>query len=303
MARRYRARGLRIAKRPRYADAVSDAEERPLFSDEFDDEFAVGPEAGNKAFFGRNVLRGLIEGIDDFLHLRERRWRQSRPVGPALLGSAMWIDDDELIDKLKELSATCIVITKQGRKQHELEKLQPLRALNDATAGMPIRTFPGLGGLAPKVDGEPVIVGPYSKIDDSNLPTIRTLGYRKPGRGRGYPPIIHAKLALLGHLWWHDEGPLGDVEDVAGFTARRLWVSSANFTRSSRKSLEFGYWTEEPALVEGAERFLINLIRRSEDVDPDADSPEPTLAPVDFDDAAMAEALAEAQWDDTGDVD
>jgi hypothetical protein len=35
------------------------------FSDEFDDDFAVGPEEGNSAFFGRNVLRGLIAGIDD----------------------------------------------------------------------------------------------------------------------------------------------------------------------------------------------------------------------------------------------
>ncbi|HSF60808.1 MAG TPA: hypothetical protein VLA69_03880, partial [Gaiellaceae bacterium] len=39
-----------------------------------------------------------------------------------------------------------------------------------------------------------------------------------------------AKLALLGHLWWHDEGPLGHVEDVIGFKAKRLWISFANFT-------------------------------------------------------------------------
>lgn len=43
------------------------------FPDEFDDEFAVGPDEGNSAFFGRNVLRGLIEGIDDFIHQRQDR--------------------------------------------------------------------------------------------------------------------------------------------------------------------------------------------------------------------------------------
>jgi hypothetical protein len=74
---------------------------------------------------------------------------------------------------------------------------------------------------------------------------------------------MHAKLALLGHLWWHDEGELG-VEDVTGFAPRRLWISSANFTESSRRSLEFGYWTEDKALMEGAQRFLLRLIAASE---------------------------------------
>ena len=135
-------------------------------------------------------------------------------------------------------------------------------------------------------------------MDDGVVPTIRTLGYRKL---EDCPPIMHAKLALLGHLGWHDEGPLGHVEDVIGFTPRRLWVSSANFTSSSRRSLEFGYWTEDRALVQGAERFLVKAMRSSEGLDPDADSFEPDIAPVEFDDVAMAEALAEMRWDDPDD--
>ena len=95
---------------------------------------------------------------------------------------------------------------------------------------MPIRAFPALGGLVPKVGGKPVIIGPYSQIEDGVLPTIRTLGYRSRRPRTGYPVIIHAKLALLGYLWRHDEGSLGHVEDVIGFTPRRLWISSANFT-------------------------------------------------------------------------
>ena len=96
-----------------YPHRVGDKEEgKQSFSDEFDDDFPVGPEEGNKAFFGRDVLRGLIDGIDDFIHLREPRWRQFRSSGPALLGSAMWIDDDDLIDKLKDLSAASIVMMK-----------------------------------------------------------------------------------------------------------------------------------------------------------------------------------------------
>jgi hypothetical protein len=274
-----------------------DRERRRSFSAEFDDQFPVGPEEGNTAFFGRDVLRGLIEGIDDFKHTRQARWRRYRSLGPALLGSAMWIDDPELISKLGELSGALIVVTKQGRDASQLE---PLRALNERTPGLPIRAFPSLGGLAPKVEGQPLVVGPYDSMDDAVIPTVRTIGYRRSGN-RDLPPIIHAKLALLGHLWWHDEGALGHVEDVVGFTPRRLWVSSANFTSSSRRSLEFGYWTEDEALVQGAERFLVNLMRASEGLDPDADSFDPDLAPVEFDEMAVADALRDQPWDDDDD--
>lgn len=265
------------------------------FSAEFDDEFAVGPDESNRAFFGRDALRGLVEGIDDFIDVRQPRWRRFRSLGPVLLGSAMWIDDQDLTEKIGELSAACIVVTKQGRKQSQRQKLEPLHALNERTPGMPIRAFAELSGLAPRVGGKPAIVGPYTPTDDAVVPTIRTLGYRRLG---GFPPIIHAKLALLGHLWWHDEGPLGHVEDVIGFAPRRLWISSANFTRSSRRNLEFGFWTEDHGLVEGAARFLVKLMRSSEGLDPAADAFEPDLAPIEFDDAAMAQAWAELRWDE-----
>lgn len=270
------------------------------FPDGFDDEFAVGAEPGNNAFFGRNVLRGLTAGIDDFIHTRQPRWNRYRSLGPALLGCALWIDDKELLLKLGELSAACVVVSKQGRSAGQRAKLERLKSLNEATPGLPVRPFPDLGGLAPKVDGQPLVVGPYGPpMDDAVLPTIRTIGYRKTGPCDS-PPLMHAKLALLGHLWWHDEGEFG-VEDVTGFAPRRLWISSANFTESSRRSLEFGYWTEDVALMEGAERFLLRLIAASEGLDPEAHLIDPDLVPVEFDDDAMREALAEAPWDDEED--
>jgi hypothetical protein len=140
-----------------------------------------------------------------------------------------------------------------------------------------------------KVEGAPLVVGPYTRMDDGVIPTIRTLGFRG-----GYVPIMHAKLALLGHLWWTDDGDFG--EEVIGFKPRRLWVSSANFTESSRRSLEFGYWTEDAALVDGANRFLLKAVAFSEDLDAEADDVAPDLAPVEFDEVAIAEALAESDW-------
>lgn len=278
---------------------VSDGNARRLFSDEFDDEFPVGPQEGNQAFFGQNVLRGLVDGIDEFIHRPHRRWHRYRSDGPALLGSSMWINDEQLIEKLAALSAACIVVSKQGRKPHELRKLEPLADLNERTPGMPVRAFSQLTGLAPKEGGEPVVLGPYSSDHRGMVPTIRTLGFRRlPGNVESSPPIIHAKLALLGHLWWHDEDGSPGVADIVGFQAFRLWISSANFTGSSRRSLEFGYWTEDPALLAGAERFLVKLMRSSEALDPESDSFDPELAPVEYDDEAMAEAMADMRWTD-----
>jgi hypothetical protein len=249
-------------------------------------------------------LRGLVDGIDDFVHLRQQRWTRYRPLGPALLGSAMWINDSELIHKIDELYAACIVVSKQGQKPHELTKLEPLAKLNECTPGMPIRAFSALTDLAPKEDGQPVVLGPYSPVYDGSVPTIRTLGFRKlSGPMESNPPILHAKLALLGHLWWHDEDGSPGLADVIGFQATRLWVSSANFTSSSRRSLEFGYWTEDPTLMHGAERFLVKLMRSSEALDPASDFFDPELVPVEYDHGAMVEAMADMaieDWDYDG---
>lgn len=52
-------------------------------------------------------------------------------------------------------------------------------------------------------------------------------------------------------------------------------------------SLEFGFWTEDDALVQG--------------LDPESDAFEPELLPVAFDDEAFREVLAEMNWDDEDD--
>jgi hypothetical protein len=267
---------------------------RQAFPRDFDAEFPVGTEEGNHAFFGRDVLRGLIAGIDDFIHERQPRWKQwSRTLGPVLLGSAGWINDRELIDKIGELAGASIVVTKLPRGARQLNNLQ---RVNARTRGLPAEAFWELAEVAPKVDGEARVIGPYDNPRwEGIVPTIRTIGFRQR-EGQDIPrspPLMHAKLALLGHLWWHDEGPEGHVDDVVGFTPHRLWISSANFTHGSRVHLEFGYWTEDKALLEGARQFLTTALRYSEGLDPASDVVDPDLVPVVMDDVAMQEVWAE----------
>jgi hypothetical protein len=255
-----------------------------LFRWGVEQEFPVGPDEGNRAYFGRDVLRGLVDGVDDFVTARQPRWRRFR-AQPALLGTVPWIDDEDVLTRLGRLPS-CIVITKQTRGK----SLDRLHEVNAESPGIPVDALSGLGGMAPKEDGKPQIIGPWSSIEAGDVEAIRMVGYRKHKK---MVPIPHAKLMLLGHLWWSDEGPLGHVEDATGFRPLRLWVSSANLTGASRSNLEFGYWTEDPALVKGATIFLEQLIGGSEALGLGSDNPDPSLAPITFDDAAFAGYFAD----------
>jgi hypothetical protein len=170
--------------------------------------------------------------------------------------------------------------------------LRRLSDLNERTPGIPLDAFGQFRDLAPLEKGRPAVVGPYGPAPGTgSVSTFRTLGFRKTAE-RMFPPLVHAKLALLGHLLcWHVDAP-GDVE-VVEFQPFRLWVSSANFTRSSGRSIEFGYWTEDPPLLKAAEHLLVELIARSEDVNPDVDDWRPDMAPVEYYHDAMVDAIAE----------
>jgi hypothetical protein len=52
---------------------------------------------------------------------------------------------------------------------------------------------------------------------------------------------------------------------------------------SSRSSLEFGMWLDDPQALQAAKAFLVQLMAHSEALDPDSDVFEPELLPVDFD--------------------
>jgi len=87
---------------------------------------------------------------------------------------------------------------------------------------------------------------------------------------------LHAKMLLLGELWWHDEDEFG-IADITGFRPKRLWLGSVNGTASSRANLESGIWMAEPTLLREATRFIAGLLRHSEDLDPDAHDLQPDL--------------------------
>lgn len=260
----------------------------------------VGDLDGERAFFGRDVLQGLIDGITEFREGDQHRWQRPRRglIGPAMLACTPWLTDRKLLDVVEALTGgACIVISKPPITERDRRHLEELQAFNARASGFAKRALPELATDEPRIAGKAAVVGPHDPVDtDFVFEPIRAAWWRQTGRS----PLPHAKLALLGHRWWgYDD--FGQEVDV--FTPLRLWLSSANFTVGSRRNLEFGVWIEDPKLLDTARRYIVGLLGLSEPLGSAADHPQPELAPVTYDDAAFVEYLAEVGWFDDEDRD
>ncbi|MEV1176581.1 hypothetical protein [Nonomuraea sp. NPDC049784] len=241
--------------------------------------------------FGLDALRNLTTGMDEFLEDPNGRWRQYRSLGPAVLGCVPWFDDEQLLGRVDRFASSCILITKPDAKTQRKASFDQLKQRAASGPGFPSRVFFELDHMASRYVGEPEAVHPYSPQEHVDLQTFRSLGYRKAGKTP--VPIIHAKMFLLGHLWWHDEGALGEVADVIGFTPKRLWLGSANATKSSRKSLEYGIWLDDAQVLREARNFMIMLLKYSESLDSPDDVFEPEFLERPWDDDAFYEYMRE----------
>jgi hypothetical protein len=265
---------------------MSDRMPYPHFPVTLDARLMLG--RSGSAIFGRNVLAELVTGIE--MALAEPT--SKRRLGPVVLGCAAFMDDPALIDALGRVANACIVITKQERRKHTTPSWQALQQLSDGQ-GVLVSAYAELEELAPDDHGRPKLIGPETPRwhDEMHVGAVREMGYRKVGNQ--LVPWVHAKLALLGSLNWTDEHPSGHVVDEYFFTPQRLWIGSANFTISSRRSLEVGLWTAEESLLRAAKAFLLGLIELSEPLGKGPDALTPQFLPVEYDDAAIAAYLAE----------
>ncbi|MCA2229617.1 hypothetical protein [Nonomuraea aurantiaca] len=272
---------------------MSGAEPEKLrFPGHFSHAFTYG-ESG-AGVFGIDALRSLTDGIDQFLADPDGRWTQYRSLGAAMLGCVPWFDDPQLLDRVVRFPAACVVVTKQELSKRGRPGFEALKRHAERGPGFPAWAFSALTDLVSRYDGDLPVVGPASApLPGVRIQSFRSIGFRKAG---GTPvPILHAKMFLLGHLWWHDEHPEGFVADVMGFTPKRLWLGSANGTRSSRLSLDFGIWIDDPGLLRHAQEFLVRVLRHSESIDPDDDLFDPEFVDVEYDDEAFWEYIRDLE--------
>lgn len=248
--------------------------------------------ATGQAVFGLDVLSKLVDGLEDELAAPPG----FRSMGKAALGCAMWMNDPELIEVLGRMTNVCVVVRKQTRDRYSHADTAALKKLGK-TAGLPQKAFPELVELAPRGnDGGPTVVGPYCPDwTDGVISAVRELGLRALSKGK-LVPMVHAKVMLVGELWWHDEHPSGHVADITGFRPHKLWVGSPNFTTNSRSSLEMGMWTIDAALLSAARNWLLALIEMSEPLGVGPDTLEPEYLAVEYDEVAIREYMVEVGW-------
>jgi len=261
----------------------------------------VRTSEGGEAVFGRDVLANLVASLAE----ATRRRRTERSWGPGVLGCAMWMDDPELIDVLGRMANVCVVVTKQPQGKYTRAGLEMLTKLAEES-GLAQAAYPELAELAPRHNGRPLVVGPGSSswVDEVDIGGVREIGFRRVGNR--LVPIVHAKIMLLGRMGWTDEHPSGDVVDQLFFVPEKLWIGSANFTKSSRSSLEMGMWTEDRELMAAARDWLLTLVGLSESLGSGPDDIDPELLPVEYDDAAIFESMRGERWelfdDDDSDI-
>lgn len=274
------------------------ASQKPEFSRLFNSEFRFGKEEELTGRFGLNVLDDLVDGIDKFKSEAASLRTSPRDAGPAMLGAFGWLDDPQLLQRIADFPHACVAFTKDDHPMRPHKRAR-LRSALERCHGFPAAALPELETLALRDEGgKPQVVGPSTRLPRLTIPGLRAFGYRKTA---GQPvPLLHAKMVLLGDLRWQDEDEFGYPADILFFEPRRLWTGSANGTAASRLSLEWGCWQTEPQLFIHAKRFLTQVIAHSEDFDPDSDDMNPELVEFEYDDAAMIEALADAEdvWDE-----
>lgn len=222
-------------------------------------------------------MAAVTVGLDEYLGLD--RWNSPRRQ-PAVLGCTPWLTDRDTVDRLLAFSASCIVINKPDRIWADPGEVT---RLHDDGPGFAAEALPDFMWLVPRVGADQPVLGPS---DDSPRTPFRSVRVAGVGRQDAVVPLVHAKLLPLGEIT-ESEGELG--EHVMYFTPRRLRMGSANLTRSSRRSLEFGLWTDDPSLLSRMTSFLTDLLKYSELLAGFASAPEPERVPYEFEDAAMYE--------------
>lgn len=151
----------------------------PEFPGYFDQ--ALRTDGGDGAYFGRNVLQGLVDGIG--LH-REQQARSRWTWGVGVVGCAMTTDGEDLLEELSRCESSCIVVTKQEQRRYGKDAFRRLEEHAANAQGIAQSAFRELADLAPTLNGKPLVVGPGSPMNDGGVPAVREIGFRR-GSNRG----------------------------------------------------------------------------------------------------------------------
>jgi hypothetical protein len=242
--------------------------------------------AGTAAF--GNVVADVVDGINTFAAEHPPAPIRRGKSWPVALGCVMTLTHPDVGEALARLSGCCIVVDKRLRHRETVDQLC------QDTTGIPQVFLPGFDGLAPLGPYGPAVIGAGSPwpIADVTLGPARFAGWRPEKKG-AQAPLLHSKLLVLGVAEageWDEDPGMGMNYKIA---PKKAWLGSANWTEPSPTHLEFGVWTTDRGLVAATFDFMTDVIAFSEPLDTAATEPTPELVRAVWDDASVAEALAD----------
>ena len=243
-----------------------------------------GWAVGN-AQFGGGVVDHLVAGLVDFLaELAEKNSQHSARYArtPVAVGCVPWLTSKPVAEALMRFRS--LILIDKASSQYSA-----VAQLHGADRGLWSQIL-GTDYYAP-VDsaGAPRLVGPYDELGDSYEP-VRVIGWQRSERGRA-KPLLHAKLLVIGTTMYYDDPDDGSGPFWARVRPERVWAGSANWTEASSAHIEFGTWIDDHELCDEALGFLVGLLKFSEPFSAGTAGPEPNLAPIEWDDDAMWEAM------------
>jgi hypothetical protein len=264
-------------------------EHEPLGSHEYFSQWATSRAwQGGTVAFGSAVIDDFVTGINEFARIprknTDRHWVES-----AAIGCVPRMNTAREVGALASRQNCCIVIAKTTKD------MRAARALQDVGRPIGVQYLPNfdeVGMIGP--DGQPPIIGPYGMNREPLEPLgpVRLAGWR----GAKNLPLLHAKLLVLGDATGYDNDDDPPWGLIYNFKPTRAWIGSANWTKGSENSLEFGIWVDEPSLVSHVLTFVLDVLRFSEPLDTPHDVPTPQLAEGTWDHEAMMEAMRDMRW-------
>lgn len=243
--------------------------------------FPLGTKQGwglgaSRATFGSGVVDDLAKGLAAHANSARR---------PVVLGCVPWFGSRSVSAALCAQSAVCVVADKRGIAVHGRLNLAVAK-LRDNGHALSSAYLSEFELVVPRVEGAETILGP----GDFPLETFDLGPVRVAGWSGQHDPLLHAKVAVCGELWF-GEGDWG--YERQGIRAVRAWMGSANWTERSAVHTEVGVWVDDREFASQALDFVSSVVLRSEPLNSANVIPDPEFEIAELDDDEFASYAAE----------
>ena len=245
----------------------------PEFSASAGGPFPWGDGGRSSVAYNEDVLPDLVAGLQALPSLARSGLPRKAEPRAAVMACVYVLTSSAVVDALIPLES-CVIVDRQQANRRQLQRL------HDKGQSLSTLGLPGLSEVAvPSPDGRAPVIGPYGGMPEPvSLGPVRAAGW-SAGKQGDHRPLLHAKMLVAGRTWvWEDDYGT----ERWHFTPMFTWLGSANWTALAPSHLEFGMWSDDPALVSRNLTYLLEVLRFSQPIESTTVGPEPELVDAEW---------------------